>query len=114
MGVEETSGSPFVLATRLKTYVGHLLATFDVDSLDQAQRREFKLMKRLLADARLDTRDYELSETRVEQVGKAVQARNRLEELRLHILRASEHNVFSAIDVAQISAQLDEIIAKLE
>lgn len=70
-------------------------------------------MRQLMADARLDARDYELSETRAEQLENAITTKNRLEKLRLLILRSSERDVFSAIDVAQISAQLDEIVDQL-
>ena len=106
--------SPFVLTSRLVTFVGPLLAAIDIDMLSHAERRNVARMKQLLVDARLDVRDYELSETRVEQVEKAVAAKNRLDELRRDILRASEHNMFSAIDVAQISAQIDQITAFLQ
>lgn len=106
-------GSPFVLSTRLAGYIGNILSAYDIDLLDQGQRREFALMRQLMADARLDARDYELSETRAEQLENAITTKNRLEKLRLLMLRSSEHDIFSAIDVAQISAQLDEIIARL-
>ena len=106
--------SPFVLVTRLVTDVGGLVVAFDIDSLDRGQQREIVLIKRVLADARLDIRDYELSETRAEQIDKAELARKRLEELRHLILRSSEYGVFGAIDVAHTSAQIDAITMLLQ
>ncbi len=103
-----------MLVTRLVTDVGGLVVAFDIDGLSRGQQHEIALMKRVLADARLDVRDYELSETRAEQLEKATTARKRLDELRHLILRASEYGVFGAIDVAQTSAQIDEIVARLQ
>ncbi len=110
----ERSHSPFVLATRLVGSISGQLSAFDTDDITQAQRLELGLLKRLLADARLDARDYELSETRAEQIENAEQARVRLDELRLLILHTSEYNVFSAIEVSQTTAQVDEIIGLLQ
>jgi hypothetical protein len=107
------SSSPFVLITRLMTDIKGKLVAFDVDMLERSEQRIVKQIKGLLADGRLDIRDYELSETRDEQLRHAAIARERLEQLRLNVLAASEHNLFSAVDVAQISAQVDEIVSNL-
>lgn len=65
-------------------------------------------LKREMADARLDARDYELSETRAEQLENAAHAKKRIEDIRKAVLTASEKNLFSAIDVAHITAQLEQ------
>ncbi len=62
-----------------------------------------------LTDARLDIRDYEMSDTRAEQLRHSKQAVARLEKVRKAILALSEYNVFTAVDVAQLSAQLEQI-----
>jgi hypothetical protein len=105
--------SPFVLMTRLMNEVNARLAALDIDDLGHAERKNVVLTRQLLADCRLDIRDYELSETRDEQLRNAAEANKRLEQLRGKILVASEHNIFSAIDIAQVSAELDEIVARL-
>ena len=73
------------------------------------ERRVVASLKSELTDARLDIRDYELSETREEQLGKVRDAKRRLELIRKGILAASEYNIFTAIDVAQLTAQLEQI-----
>jgi hypothetical protein len=71
------------------------------------------VLKNDLIDARLDIRDYELSETREDQLRRARDANKRLERIRKSILAASEYNVFNAVDVAQLTAQLEQIIENL-
>ncbi len=67
-----------------------------------------------ITDARLDTRDYELSETRDEQLKHAAAAKKRLALVRKDILAASEYDIFSAIDVAQLTGTVDHIIERIE
>ncbi|MBC7581610.1 hypothetical protein H7097_01945 [Aeromicrobium sp.] len=70
-------------------------------------------LKNNLIDARLDIRDYEFSETRAEQQGHVKQVYESLEKVRGDILTASEYNVFNAVDVAQFTAQLEQIIEQV-
>lgn len=67
-----------------------------------------------MVEARLDVRDYELSETRKEQLKNAAAAKKRLEKVRKDILAASEYNIFSAVDVAQFTGDIDHINERLE
>lgn len=67
-----------------------------------------------MAEARLDVRDYELSETRDEQLKNAATAQKRLVKVRKDILAASEYNIFSAVDVAQFTGDIDHINERLE
>lgn len=101
--------SPFLLVKQLETQLNGVLSAIDVYSLPAAERKTVTTLKRELTDARLDVRDYELSETRDEQLKNAKIAKKRLEHIRKNILAASEFNVFSAIDVAQLTAQLEQI-----
>lgn len=93
----------------LEAAVGAVLSSLDVFSLPAAERRVVTLLQRELVDARLDIRDYELSETREEQLRKAAESRKRLDKIRKNILAASEFNVFGAVDVAQLTASLEQI-----
>lgn len=77
-------------------------------------RKVVTALKYELVDARLDIRDYELSETREEQLANAKSAKERLDNVRKHILVASEHNIFSAIDVAHISANIEQVIDNIK
>ena len=106
--------SPFLLTKALETQLNGVLSSLDVFELPAAERKLVDRLRRDITDARLDTRDYELSETRDEQLRKAADAKKRLERLRREILAASEYNVFSAVDVAQLSAQLEQIMELLQ
>lgn len=86
-------------------------------NLRKVADREVKLLaglKQNLSDARLYAHDYELSETREEQLSNAKKAKNYLEQVRQQILRASEFNIFGPIDVAHLTAQIDQTKADLK
>jgi len=67
-----------------------------------------------LIDSRIYSTDYELSETREEQLDNAKQAKHYLGVARKDILSASEHNIFNAVDVAHMTAIIDQVIAELK
>lgn len=101
--------SPYLLMQQFeRMLLGHL-SVIDIYDVPPAERKAFTSLKNEAIDARLDIRDYELSETREEQLQNAREAKKRLGRLHKHILAASEYNVFSAIDVAQMSATLEHI-----
>ena len=106
--------SPFLMIKALDTQLRGTLSRLDVASLPLSEQKVVRALRNDLTDARLDVRDYELSETREEQLRKAKEAKARLSKVRKEILTASEYNVFSAVDVAQLSAQIEQIIEKLE
>jgi hypothetical protein len=86
-------------------------------NLRQLADREVKLLASLrqdLADAKIYTNDYELSEMRDEQIKNARRAKKYLDQARQHILRASEFNIFGAVDVAHLTAQIDQAKADLK
>lgn len=91
-----------------------IVSHFDLDLLSHEMRKLVADIKRLAADARLDVRDYEYAQTRAEQLDAATEARERLEQLHANLLTASEHNLFGAVDVAQLSALIHYIISELQ
>jgi len=97
----------------LETRLSGVLSRFDTFSLPEAEQKIIEALRQNVVDARLDIRDYELSETRAGQLQKAEEARQRLEHVRKGVLAASEYNVFSATDVAHLSAQLEQIIENI-
>ncbi|HVS58360.1 MAG TPA: hypothetical protein VHD60_01325 [Candidatus Saccharimonadales bacterium] len=101
--------SPFLLIKQLEAQLNGALSAFDLFSLPAGQRKTITTLRRELTDARLDVRDYELSETRDEQLKNAKVAKKRLDQVRRHILAASEFNVFGPVDVAQLTAQAEQI-----
>ena len=106
--------SPFLLIRGLETRINAALSAFDMYAFEAAQQKVLKMLKRELTDARLDIRDYELSETRDVQLKNAAAGKKRLESLRKLILAASDFGVFGAADVADLTAQLDQIEARLD
>lgn len=103
--------SPFLAMQRAETQLKILLRGVDTDMLTPDEKKALSSLKRLSGDARIDIRDYELSETREEQLVKAKDARRRLGRLKSNIVAASM--VFGAADVAQLDAQLDQIMGNI-
>ena len=99
--------SPFVAMQRLETQLKTLIRQLDMDTLEPKERQAIIKVRRLGADARLDIRDYELSETREEQLTNAADARKRLKGIEDNLQNAGF--VFGPADMAQISAQLAQI-----
>lgn len=81
--------------------------TYEMPAIEQ---RLITRIKNELVDSRLYIRDYETSETRVVQQDIAFKLHAVLNHLLKNILKLSEYNILSAVDVAQISAQLSLII----
>jgi len=103
--------SPFLAMQRAETQLKSLLRTIDTDLLAPDEKRAVASLRRLSADTRLDIRDYELSETRAEQLKQAAEARQGLEKLKSQLLVAG--NVFGPADIAQLDAQLEHIKSRL-
>jgi hypothetical protein len=94
--------------------IGSILNATDMYLLDRQQLKLTGTIKHLLQDARLDIRDWEMADTREEMQRHGRDALERLEQARASILLASEHNLFSAIDVAEITAQFEHFAAELK
>jgi hypothetical protein len=93
--------------------IGTILSQRDVDYMDRTELKLAGTIKRLLADTRLDIRDWEMSDSREEMQKNAREALQRLEQVRETILLASERNIFSAVDIAEISAHFDHFALEL-
>ncbi|HWT55646.1 MAG TPA: hypothetical protein VN031_01290 [Candidatus Microsaccharimonas sp.] len=98
----------------METQLRGVLSKLDLAEVSREERAIVTTLKNDLTDTRLDIRDYEFSETRAEQLRLAKQARASLDKVRSGILRASEYNVFNAVDVAQYTAQLEQIVDSVE
>jgi hypothetical protein len=103
--------SPFLAMQEVERQLKALLRSIDIDAIDQQERKAVANIRRLSADARIDIRDYELSETRDEQIRKMHQAQRKLARLVASIL--SIGFVFGPADVAQMTAQLEYIQSQL-
>jgi DNA-binding FrmR family transcriptional regulator len=93
--------------TRVAGQVGSILSRVDLDLYGPAEVKLIGTIKHLLQDARLDIRDWELADSRAEMQKYARDGLKRIEQVRASILMASERDIFTAVEVAEISAQLD-------
>lgn len=100
-------------ARELEAQVGNILSLYDISELQNSEKQLVNTIKHQLIDCRLDTREYEYAETRAEQLHAANEGKKRFEQLRQNIVKASEHNLFGAVDVAQLSARIEQIISHL-
>ena len=105
--------SPFALAKDIAGYVARFISNLDLDSLPREQRDATTLLKNQAADLRLDMRDYGLAETRASQERVAKEVAERVEAAQATVLKLSEYNLLGAADVAQLSAQLQQLKAVL-
>lgn len=101
-------------ARELEVQVGATLSSYDITELPMRQRELVSQLKHQLVDVRLDVRDYEYAETRAEQLRLAVEGKKRLEELQKSILKASEYNMFGAIDIAELSVRIEQLMSGME
>jgi hypothetical protein len=106
--------TPLSRIKSLETQLRAVLSKLDISVLPKEERVIVTALKNNLTDARLDVRDYEFSETRAEQQKLAKQAHELLAKVRTGILSASEYNVFNAVDVAQFTAQLEQIVDDIQ
>jgi hypothetical protein len=113
VGMEENQ-SLLKQFTTIVGQIGSILNRFDQDTLDRPALRLVGTIKHLLADTRLDIRDWEMSDSRAEMQQNARQAIERLEQARTGILMASEQNIFTAIEIAEVSARFDVIVRELK
>ena len=91
-----------------------ILRPVDVLKINRQLRDQLTALQQSLAEARRYAVDYELSETRQDQLDNATEAKQLLEKTRSGILAASEYDIFSAPDVAHLTGVADYIIAKLK
>lgn len=97
----------------LDAQVRRILRPVDLLKQDRTVRESVATLGQHLHDARIYAVDYELSETREEQVDNAKQARKYLKAASHAVLTASQHDIFSAIDVAHIIAVIEQVRADL-
>jgi hypothetical protein len=102
------------MVKQLEVQTNQILRNIDLQKLGSKERKIVTNLQQNLRDARIYTGDYELSETRDEQVANARTAKKWLSQSRKNILEASEYNIFGAIDVAHLSAQIEQIMSELK
>ena len=105
--------APSTRAKQVDAEVERLLRQVDLRKLSSKERNIILKLKQELADAKIYARDYELSETIEEQAENAARAKKWLEKARKSILLASEYDHFGAIEVAHLTAEIEQTIMDL-
>lgn len=101
--------------------IGFVINRFGVaaglDAQDAPARRSFEVLRRNVQRAQDTLKEYEmfeLEEDTLKQAQVLPKAVKALQLLREGLLKASEYDLISAVDVAQISAEIDELVDKLD
>jgi hypothetical protein len=108
--------TPYQQLRQIEASVNRFGNAIDRDAQTAASMRSFEALRRDVRLARDTLKDYEmfeLEEDTRKQAKLLPQAIKSLEKVRASLLKASEYELISAIDVAQLSAELDELIDKL-
>lgn len=108
------SYSPGRWVKEIDGQVSRILRQVDWQQINNKAQKATDELRQNLTDARIYAQDYELSETREEQTDNAKKAKKYLEQSRQQILQASQFNVFGPIDVAHLTAQIDQLKAELK
>jgi hypothetical protein len=106
------SQAPSYLIKQLAAQMNQIVRRLDRNELSSKEQAILAKVMQDLASARGYATDYELSETREEQLANAKTAKKWLTDATKSILAVS--HIFSAIDVAHTTAQIDQIIGKLK
>jgi hypothetical protein len=101
--------SPSKVIKQISAQINRILRSIDLRTLGNKERKILNGLQQNLNDSRIYLQAYELSETREEQKGNVKIAEEWLEQARKNILSASEYDIFNAIDVAHLSALIDQI-----
>ena len=110
----DNNSSPLQLAKELERQVLTIFSDVDIDTLPGNAKINVARIKQDLVGARLDIRDYEFAESATEQTKSATAAQKRLKDTHALIVKISEYNIFAAADVAQLGAQIEQIIERME
>ncbi len=88
----------------------------DLQDLETSSRKSLEVVRQQLQLAQAVAKDYEFVESeedtraQVRLLPKVIKA---LEQLRAGILKSSEYDLVGAVDVAQLTSQLDELTDRL-
>lgn len=110
----ENNISPSSVVKQVDNQISMILRKVNLRQLADREAKLLASLRQNLTDARIYAHDYELSEMREEQLANAKRAKKFLEQARQQILRASEHNIFGPVDVAHLTAQIDQVKDELK
>lgn len=101
-----------MLVSELKQDILRQLSRLDIVSLPTKEQEVIEQLRGEIVDARLDIKDYELAETRDDQLRNAKDAKKRLHTVEQLIL-ANPSNIFGSVEVAQLTAYIGHITDRL-
>jgi hypothetical protein len=102
--------SPYTACKRLEARLQSKFSSLDLPSLPHGDQRTLQSLRQVVIDARLTLQEYEMAETRQEQQLASKEASAFLQQATKDILMASSQGHFSAVDVAHLSATIEQII----
>ena len=105
--------SPSQKLKQIQSHVRLAVREMDLSHLAKERINLIRDLQQNLADTRIYLNAYELAEAQQEQREAAKWAKKWLTAAHKNILVASEYNLFSAIDVAHLSAQIEQLQDKL-
>jgi hypothetical protein len=108
------NNSPSAVIKQVDNHIAMILRKVNLRKLADREVKLLASLRQNLTDARIYAHDYELSEMREEQLDNAKHSKKFLELVRQQILKASEHNIFGPVDVAHLSAQIDQVKDELK
>jgi hypothetical protein len=82
--------------------------------LSRKERDNLALLHQNLAEARIYAVDFELSETDEDRIKNVKTAKKWLANAQKRIVTASLTDIFEPVDVAHLSAQIEQVIADLK
>jgi hypothetical protein len=105
----DDTSAPSIRVKRLEADIRLVLRKVNESKLDRKYRNALAELRQNLIDIRIYTNAYDFSEMREEQLENATAARKWLDSAHQQILKTSEIDIFSPIDVAQLTAQIDKM-----
>jgi hypothetical protein len=106
--------SPYELCKRVEGQLQAKLSGLDIPSLSHDTQAIVQTLRQTIIDARLTVQEYTFAETREEQAKAAREAQEYLAQAQKGILAASSHSIFGAVDVAHLSANIEQITDRLK
>jgi len=100
--------SPFNLFRLFSMDINNILSAIDTAELSIRERDSLQNLRNSLIESRLEIQDYELAETRDFQLRNARNAKKELKFIKDYIA-SNQLNLFSAIDVAHLTARVEQI-----
>lgn len=105
--------APLKQLGQIARHIRSILNAAAVDMSDASIRKAIQAINKNLEIAQKFLHDYEREEDAYKQATILPQGIERLENLRKNILDASQYDVFGAVDVAHLTAKIDQLIERL-